>query len=79
LLVSQQTAADTTPVEPRYIEERFAPTGISPSRLRRDRIFDEARHTADPMRLMRLFGICDTTAMKYVFTARPERQSLPGR
>jgi len=79
LLISQQTAADTTPVAPRYIDECFAPTEASPSRLRQDRILDEARHTADPVRLMRLFGISDTTAMKYVFTAHPERQSVPGR
>jgi hypothetical protein len=37
---------------------------------------DEARQTADPVRLMRLFGISDTTAMKYVFTAHPERQAV---
>jgi site-specific recombinase XerC len=79
LLISQQTAADTTPVAPRYIDECFGPTETSPSRLRQDRILDEARHTADPVRLMRLFGISDTTAMKYVFTAHPERQSVPGR
>jgi hypothetical protein len=79
LLISQQTAADTTPVAPRYVDECFAPTETSPSRLRQDRILDEARHTADPVRLMRLFGISDTTAMKYVFTAHPERQSVPGR
>jgi len=35
-----------------------------------------ARHTADPVRLMRLFGISDATAMRYVFTAHPERQSV---
>jgi hypothetical protein len=79
LLISQQPSADTTPVAPRYIDECFAPTETSPSRLRQDRILDEARHTADPVRLMRLFGISDTTAMKYVFTAHPERQSVPSR
>jgi hypothetical protein len=40
-----------------------------------DGISEWARHTADPVRLMRLFGISDDTAMKYVFTAHPERQS----
>jgi hypothetical protein len=34
-------------------------------------ILDKARHTADPVRLMRVFGICDTTAMKYRCTAHP--------
>ncbi|GIE89594.1 hypothetical protein [Actinoplanes regularis] len=32
------------------------------------------RQTADPIHLMRLFGICDSTALKYVFAAHPERQ-----
>ncbi len=50
-----------------------------PSRLRKDRILDEVPHTADPLRLVRLFGISDITAMKYVFTAHPEHQSDPGR
>jgi hypothetical protein len=40
---------------------------------------DEARQTADPVHLMRLSGISDTTAMKYVFTAHPDRKSVPGR
>ena len=51
-------------------------TGITASQLREDRILDEARRTADAVRLMRLFGISDTTAMKYVFTAHPERQAV---
>ena len=48
LLVSQQTAADTAPVAPRYITECFAPTETSPSRLRQDRILDEARSHCRP-------------------------------
>jgi hypothetical protein len=51
------------------------PLGLAPSRLRQDRILDEARHTADPVHLMRVFGISDTTAMKYVYAAHPERRS----
>ena len=31
--------------------------------------------TADPIHLMRLFGICDSTALKYVFAADPERRT----
>jgi hypothetical protein len=50
------------------------PLGVTPSALRADRILDEARHTADPIHLMLLFGICDSTALKYVFAAHPERQ-----
>jgi hypothetical protein len=44
-------------------------------RLRRDRVLDEARQTADPVRLMRLFGVSGTTAMKYV--ARSGRAPPP--
>jgi hypothetical protein len=31
--------------------------------------------TADPIHLMRVFGISTTTAMKYVYAAHPERRS----
>ena len=61
------------------IDRCFRPLGMSPSQLRADRILDEARHTGDPVRLMRVFGISDTTAMKYLYTAHPERQSVPPR
>ncbi|HEV8653346.1 MAG TPA: hypothetical protein VG276_29110 [Actinomycetes bacterium] len=79
LLVSQQTAVDPShpPVTLAVIDQCFRPLGITPSQLRADRILDEARHTADPVRLMRVFGISDTTAMKYLYTAHPERQSVP--
>ena len=77
LLVSQQTAAMDTlpPVSSMVMNEIFRPLGLAPSRLRQDRILDEARHTADPVHLMRVFGISDTTAMKYVYAAHPERRS----
>ncbi|MGH3249849.1 MAG: hypothetical protein ACRDOI_27120, partial [Trebonia sp.] len=76
LFISRVTATDIVPVSYHYISRCFAPTGITAGQLREDRILDEARHTADPVRLMRLFGISDATAMKYVFTAHPERQSV---
>jgi site-specific recombinase XerD len=81
LLVSQQSAVDSAhpPVTLPVIDRCFWPLGVSPSQLRQDRILDEARHTADPVRLMRVFGLCDTTAMKYLYTAHPERQSMPSR
>jgi hypothetical protein len=77
LLVSQQTAAMDTlpPVSSMVMNEIFGPLGLTPSGLRQDRILDEARHTADPVHLMRVFGISDTTAMKYVYAAHPERRS----
>jgi integrase len=81
LLVSQQSAVDSTPspVALPVIDRCFRPLGVSPSQLRADRILDEARHTADPVHLMRVFGLSDTTAMKYLYTAHPERQSVPPR
>ncbi|HXA62218.1 MAG TPA: hypothetical protein VNW94_23965 [Streptosporangiaceae bacterium] len=57
----------------------FRPLGIGPSALRQDRILDEAKHTADPVHLMRVFGISATTAMDYIYAAHPERRSTPPR
>ena len=81
LLVSQQSAVDSTqsPVTVPVIDRCFWPLGVRPSQLRQDRILDEARHTADPVQLMRVFGLADTTAMKYLYTAHPERQSVAPR
>ncbi|MDH2388430.1 hypothetical protein QCN29_06460 [Streptomyces sp. HNM0663] len=53
----------------------FRPLGLTLSKLRQDRILDEARQTADPVHLMRVFGIAGETAMKYIDTAHPERRS----
>lgn len=60
----------------RYIDECFAPTETSPSMFRQDRILDEARHTADPVHLVRVFGITESTAIYYVHAAHPGRQSV---
>jgi hypothetical protein len=76
LLVSQQTAADVSPVGPTMIGAMFEPLGVRPGRLRQDRILDEARHTADPVHLVRVFGINESTAIYYVRAAHPGRQSV---
>jgi hypothetical protein len=55
------------------IANMFRPLGITPTALRVDRILDEAQHTADPIHLMRVFGVSKTTAIRYVSTAHPER------
>ena len=77
LLVSQVTAADTTlpPIAHTVMDAIFQRLGLSPSRLRQDRILDEARHTADPVHLMRVFGLTAKPAMHYVQAAHPERRS----
>ena len=49
----------------------FRRVGISASKLRADRIYDEAIHTADPVVLMKVFGIRVTSAVRYVRAAHP--------
>ncbi|WP_204815250.1 site-specific integrase [Mycobacterium riyadhense] len=81
LFVSQVTAADATlpPVSHRVMDTIFERLGLPPSQLRRDRILDEASHTADPVHLMHVFGISAKTAMTYVQAAHPERRSTGPR
>ncbi|MCZ1006915.1 MULTISPECIES: hypothetical protein [Streptomyces] len=59
LLVTRRTAVDDTHpmINPTAITKHFARIGLQPSRMRIDRILDEAKHTADPLHLMRLFGL----------------------
>jgi integrase len=77
LLINQQTADMDTkpPVSNTAIYNVFRSLGVGPAALRRDRILDEARHTADPVHLMRVFGISATTALDYIYAAHPERRS----
>lgn len=80
LLVSQVTAADETrpPIAHTVLEAIFNPLRLTPGKLRQDRILDEASHTADPVHLMRVFGISAKTAMTYIQAAHPERRpTLP--
>ncbi|MFH8751867.1 site-specific integrase [Streptomyces rimosus] len=74
LLVSQKTAPDPDhpPVAIGTLR-LMLPRGLTLSGLRQDRILNEARETADPLRLVRLFGIAEQTAMRYVGAAHPER------
>lgn len=78
LFVSQQSAVDChqPPMSRSGIESMFAPLGISARKLRVDRILDEARHTADPVHLMRIFSITAGSAIKYVRAAHPERFTI---
>ena len=88
LLISQQTADMDTrqPVSSMVVNDVFRRLGVLPSTLRQDRILDEARHTADPVHLMRVFGIAAETAVHYTSTPTipnggpPSRVSaVPGR
>ncbi|MEU8548883.1 hypothetical protein AB0C81_18135 [Streptomyces roseoverticillatus] len=73
LFVTQQTALDTSgpPLAKFTLRPLFLSLGIQPRQLRIDQILDEAHEIADPVHLMRVFGITDTTAMKYVKAAHP--------
>ncbi|MET8623843.1 hypothetical protein ABZW30_08815 [Kitasatospora sp. NPDC004669] len=74
LLVSQKTALDPDlPAVNRNSLRIGLPDGLTLEKLRQDRILDEAFATGDPLKLMRLFGITDVTAMRYVGAAYPER------
>jgi Phage integrase, N-terminal SAM-like domain len=77
LLITRVTATDEhqPPVAHTVIEAIFTPYRLSPGQLRRDRILDEARHTADPVHLMTVFGISAKTAMTYIQAAHPERRA----
>ncbi|WP_234537820.1 hypothetical protein [Streptomyces shenzhenensis] len=52
----------------------FQRLGLPAGRLRVDRIVDEARYSADPVRLMELFGLSNLSATRYVLPACP----IPG-
>lgn len=79
LIVSRQTAVDDLhpPASIEVIRTPFQRAGISPDKLRQDRLFDEARETADPIRLMRVFGVCSATATRYVAAAHPDKKTDP--
>lgn len=53
--------------------QQVLPKDLTIDRLRQDRILDEAFTTGDPLKLMRLFGITEQTAMRCVGTVYPER------
>jgi integrase len=79
LIVSRQTAVnDAEPqVSTEVVKAAFDKVGIACGKLRQDRIFDEARETADPVRLMRVFGIASVTATRYVAAAHPDKKVDP--
>jgi hypothetical protein len=73
--LTQVTAVDPNgpPVSKDGLRLVFRKLGIQPRRLRIDQLLDEAHETADPVHLMGVFGISDTTALKYVRAAHPHR------
>jgi integrase len=81
LLVTQRTALDPDRARVSAGSLRYIlPAGVTIQQLRQDRILHEAAVTADPLRLIRLFGISAHTAMRYTAAAHPQRVvELPGR
>ncbi|GAA3251005.1 site-specific integrase [Dactylosporangium siamense] len=79
LLVTARTAYDGRhpPISEQVISGALHRLGVGASGLRADRILYEAAVTADPVRLMRLFGIKAGTAMRYVRAAHPHRVTGP--
>ncbi|MFF0414893.1 hypothetical protein ACFYUY_31160 [Kitasatospora sp. NPDC004745] len=51
----------------------FDQTGTLPKQLWSDRVLGEAKHTTDPVHLVRVFGIHPHTAVRYVHAAHPDR------
>ncbi|WP_207843916.1 tyrosine-type recombinase/integrase [Williamsia soli] len=76
LFVSRYSADVHKPMSPYGLTTGFRIIGIGAGTLRADRIFDEAAHTSDPVRLMNVFGIGVTTAVRYVRAAHPTRFDL---
>ncbi|GAA3821682.1 hypothetical protein [Streptomyces chiangmaiensis] len=76
LLVSNRSATDyrRPPITEAHLHRLLQRLGgLHATQLRIDRVLDEAHETADPVRIMRLFGLSSTTAMNYVATAHPEK------
>ncbi len=77
LLITSHSAISAVgaPIAVSTLRRLFRVLGIQPSQLRQDRILHEAALTADPVHLIRLFGISSATAMSYVTAAHPERRA----
>jgi site-specific recombinase XerC len=76
LLVNQSTAGGCTPVTRSWVQEVFQRLGVTAEELRVDRLLAEVQATGgDPLRLTRLFGIADTTAIRYCLELGPLDQA----
>ncbi|MFJ8390854.1 hypothetical protein ACIQ9Q_41510 [Streptomyces sp. NPDC094438] len=75
LLVSQKTAVDPDhPAVSIGLLRGALCRGLTLSGLRPGRILNEASESAAPLRLMRLLGITEQTAIRYVAAAHPDAQ-----
>ena len=78
LLVTSQTYRHPASPQGSHLAMRtaFDQIGLLPRQVWADRTLDEARKTADPVHLVRLFGIHPSIAVKYVHAAHPDK-ALP--
>lgn len=76
LLISKHTALGRYPMSRFGLTTPFRRLGITATQLRTDRILDEARHTGDPVQLVRVFGLGVTTAVSYTRAAHPDEFRL---
>ena len=71
LIINKQTAMEKGPVSGVWINRELRGQAATLERLRVDRQLHEARTTgADPLHLAAVFGIHETTAMRYALSAR---------
>jgi integrase len=80
LLINNQTAMTTRPVSENWLASTFRGRGVTLEQLRVDRQLDEALIAGpDPLHLATVFGIDDTTAIKYATAARHLLETAAGR
>lgn len=85
LIINKQTASNTRPVSDNALTAPFRRRAATLENLRVDRQLDEAlTHGADPLHLAVVFGLDDTTAIRYSTAARkllltPAEQPHPGQ
>jgi hypothetical protein len=78
LLVNQSTAGGLTPVTRGYVQEVFGRLGLTAEQLRIDRLLAEVQASGgDPLTLTRLFGLSDTTAIRYCAELDPDPHPPP--
>jgi hypothetical protein len=78
LLVNQSTAGGLTPVTRSYIQQVFGRLGLTAEKLRVDRLLAEVHDSGgDPLKLTRLFGLSDTTAIRYGAELDPDPHPPP--
>ncbi len=80
LIINQQTAMTTRAVSENWLTETCHGLTATLERLRVDRQLEEAlTHGPDPLHLAAVFGLDDTTAIRYATIARQLLETPPGK